>query len=258
MEFWIALWNIISTFIIGNIVAIIAVLVSLILFILSTKSKGFSYYIESANSVVRVEENVSDKVEVLYEGSKVENVNLIVVTIRNSGNLSIEKEDFTRPVLFGFGWDAKVLSVSVVETEPPSFDPSFLLNDNTVELVPILLNGGDNFIVNFLVSDWDPDAFEVHGRIVGVKDIKLEKGVSGFTKLFLILAAIVLVPAVLLMNFQVITLLQGSQLIMFSYILLVMSILTTKKGRARVREYILTLLGLKVLLRPRKISEQDP
>jgi len=232
-----------------NIVSIIAVLVSLILFILSTKRKGFSYYIESASAVVSVEAKVADRVKVFLDGDLVENVHLIVMTIRNSGNQSIEQEDFENSVNFDFGWDAKVLSVSVVETEPPSFDPRFLPSLNTVELLPLLLNGGDNMTVNFLVSNWDPKDFGVHGRIKGVKDIKLEKDVSVATKVLVILAGIMIVPGVLLMNLHVITLKEGMYLMIFSYILLGMSMMTFKKGRARVRDYILHILGLSKVIR---------
>jgi len=246
---WINLLNLISTFIIGNIVAIIAVLVSLILFILSTKRKGFSYYIESASAVVSVEEKVADQVEVSFGGNKVENVHLIVMNIRNSGNQSIQVDDFEEHVTFDFGMTSQFLRLSVVEKDPPSLYPVFTHVHGIPALFPLLLNGGDNFTVNFLVSNWDPDALEVRGRIVGVKDIKLEKDVSGATKVLLILAGILVVPAVILMNLQVINLIQGSSLLLFSYILLVMSIMTTKKGRARVRDYILHILGLGKVIR---------
>jgi len=238
MEFWINLWNIISAFIIGNIVAIIAVLVSLILFIFRTKRKGFSYYIESASAVVSVEEKVADQVEVSFGGNKVENVHLIVMTIRNSGNQSIQSEDFINPVNFGFGWDALILSSSIVETEPPSLDPIFNLNSRTIELSPLLLNGGDNFTVNFLVSNWDPDALEVHGRIVGVKDIKLESEVSIVTKILASLAVFFFVLAIILMIAKIVTLTQGVYIVIFSYILMTISFIINRENIKRIRAYI--------------------
>jgi len=144
--------------------------------------KRFSVHIKSTNDIVSFEEKLADQIDILFDGNKVENVHLTVMNIFNSGNQSILFEDFKNNVTFDFGWDASILSVSVVETEPSSLDPRFLINPRTVELLPLLLNGGDNFTVNFLVSNCDPDAFEVHGRIVGVKDIKLESEVLGVTK----------------------------------------------------------------------------
>lgn len=241
MDFWINLWNIISKSIMGNIVAIIAVLVSLILFILSTKRKGFSYYIESASAVVSVEEKVADQVEVSFGGNKVENVHLIVMNIRNSGNQSIEFDDFEDHVNFDFGWDAQFLRVSVVKTDPPSLNPVFNHMNGRPVLFPLLLNGGDNFTVNFLVSNWDPDApdaLEVRGRIVGVKDIKNESEESGFRKIFALLLLIIVVPTWILVILKIITEIQGLSISIIIYILLKISNWTSRKSIRRYRAYI--------------------
>jgi len=243
MDFWINLWNIISKFIMGNIVVIIPVLVSLILFILSAKRKGFSYYIESASAVVSVEEKVADQVEVSFGGNKVENVHLIVMTIRNSGNQSIQVDDFEEHVTFDFGWDAQFLRVSIVETDPPSLNPIFHHINGTPALFPLLLNGGDNFTVNFLVSNWDPEDLEVRGRIVGVKDIKLEVETSGFIKIIALLTFIPVLLAIILPYFKIITNMQSFFFFIPSYLLLVIIKLTSRKSMKRYRAYIKKILN---------------
>jgi len=232
-----------------NFVPIIAVCVAIIGILLRLKRKGFSYYIESANAVVSVEEKVADQVKIFIGKTQVENVHLIVMKIWNSGNQSIRPDDFINNVILYFGDNSIILSGSIVETEPlsldprfevspHSLDPRFHLNIATMELFPLLLNSGDNMIFNFLVSNWDPDALEVHGRIVGVKDIKLEGEASGVSKIFALLTGIFIVTAVILMNLRIITLIQGAYIAIFSYFLLVISIFTSRKNIKRYRAYI--------------------
>lgn len=225
-------------FIMDNIATIITVSVAIIGILFGLKRKGFSYYIESANAVVSVEAKMADQVKVFLGDRQVENVHLIAIHIRNSGNKSIEEKDFVNDIVFDFGWDALFLRASVVETDPPSLDPIFTYVHDTLVLLPVLLNGGDNFTVNFLISNWDPDAFEIHGRIVGVKDIKFESETSGFTKAIALLALIPLVPLFILTNLKIITPIQGFFFFIPSLILMYITKLTTRKSIRRYRANI--------------------
>jgi len=226
------------------VLGIIAIVVSILIYLWGRRKKGFSYYIESVNAVVSVEEKVAHQVRVFFGKIQVENVHIIVMNIRNSGNQSILVEDFINPVTFNFGKDSLILLLSVVETEPPNLTrgPTFFPGGNgsgsTFELEPLLLNGGDNMTVNFLVSNWDPDALEVKGRIVGVKDIKLERETSGVTKITVMLSSILLISAVILMNLRIITLIQMVSIVIFSYILVVISLLTRRRNKKLYRAYM--------------------
>lgn len=232
------------TFLLHNFFPIIAIFVTLIIGILGLKRKGFSYYIESANSVVRVEEGISDKVEVLYEGNKVENVSLIVMTLRNSGNQTIEFDDFINDVTFNFGEKARFLSLSVVETEPSSLYPVFQHTQGMPFLVPLLLNRGDNFIVNFLVSGWDPDALKVRGRIKGVSDIKRESERSGLNQALFISTIISFVMCMSLVVFssitgsQIITVAQSTYFLYFTFFLMMMVSITSREFRKSFRAFL--------------------
>lgn len=238
MGFWTNFLQHIRIFIMDNFVSTVAACVALIGVFLSLKRKGFSYYIKSANSVVSVEEEVVNQVKVFLGETQVENVHLIVMNIRNSGNQSIEEKDFINTISFNFGEDAQFLRLSVVETKPPSLYPVFTHIHGTPVLEPLLLNGGDNFIVNFLVGNWDPDAFEVRGRIVGVKDIKRESDVSGLTKLLIILTGIIFALDIILILTKSINLIQGSYVMFLSYLLLVTAMATTRKYIKYVRAYM--------------------
>lgn len=238
MDFWTSFFEDIWIFFMDNFIPIFAICITIIGIFLGLKRKGFSYYIESVNAVVSVEEKVADQVEIYFDGNQVENVHLIVMNIRNSGNQSISFEDFKKSVTFYFGENVSILSVSTVETEPLSLNPEFILSDNTIELMPLLLNGGDNMTVNFLVSNMDPDALEVRGRIKGVKDIKLESEESGTSKVFLLMAVITFLLAIFLMMSTIITLLQGAYIFVFSYFLMAMSSITNRKNKKRLRVFI--------------------
>jgi len=225
------------TFIMDNLVSIIAVSVAIIGILFGLKRKGFSYYIESANAVVSVEEKMADQVKVFLGDRQIENAHLIAINIRNSGNQSIEEKDFVDDISFNFGEDALFLRAAVVETDPRSLYPVFTHIHGTPVLLPLLLNRGDNFTVNFLVSNWDPDAFEIRGRIIGVKDIKFESAVSGVTRAIAYLAMIPLVIT-LFSNFGIITSTQSIFFLLSSFILMLIMVVTSRKSIRRYRANI--------------------
>ncbi len=174
MEFFTDIWTIIITNQMA-VLSVIAIVITIGIYLRERRKKGFSYYIESANPVVSIEEKVAHRVRIYFDDEPVGNVHLIVMDIWNSGNQPILDADFNRSVSFNFGEDAIILSFSIVSVEPRTLDPSFIIMDNTATLDPLLLNDGDKMTVNFLVSNWNSDTLDVDGRIIGVKEIKHER-----------------------------------------------------------------------------------
>lgn len=238
IEFLISVVVNIWTFIMDNLVSIIAVCVAIIGILFGLKRKGFSYYIESANAVVSVEENIADQVKVFLGDRQIENAHLITINIRNSGNQPIEGKDFVDDIIFDFGKDALFISAVVGETDPPNLYPIVTRFDDVAILAPLLINGGDNFTVSFLVSNWDPDTFVIHGRIVGVKDIKFESETSGFTKAIALLALIPLVLIYILSFLKIFTPIQALFSLIPSFILIYTAKLTSRKSIRRYRANI--------------------
>ena len=89
-------------------VSLTIISIGIALFVLHGR-KSFSYEVESANNLVLLRENTSS-VQVLYDGSIVQNVWLVVVRFRNSGNVPITVEDFYERVSVCFGRSSQILS----------------------------------------------------------------------------------------------------------------------------------------------------
>lgn len=218
------------------ILSVCAIVVAIIGIYLRSSRKGFTYYLESANLVVNVEERVADKVSIFYEDMKVENVHLIGMDMWNSGNQPIRDSDFVKSVSFEFNEDALILSVSIVEKEPSNLEPIYEFSGNKMELKPLLLNSGDKICLNILVSDWDSDVLEVDGRIVGVKEIKYERESSRLVILFYVMGIIFFFLTFFLTLTDRIVVFDSFYGIILSYIMMVLGVASNKKLRKRILE----------------------
>ncbi|WP_293127530.1 hypothetical protein [Okeania sp. SIO1I7] len=105
-----------------------------------------------------------------------QHLHLTVLRVTNSGNIPVTPSDFIRPISFIF---IEVQSATeIVNTEifnaTELLRPIIKTTKNIVELEPLLMNPGDSFdisILSFSVSHH----FNIDSRIVGVKNLKMEK-----------------------------------------------------------------------------------
>src|SRR5215207_9277121 len=91
----------------GAVLSILAIAVSIILYLLQRNRKELSYFIISKTPLVNVAKDVGDKLEIRFDGKVVRAVHLIVVRIFNSGNVPILPIDFQRDVSIVFDENAK-------------------------------------------------------------------------------------------------------------------------------------------------------
>lgn len=136
--------------------------------------KGLSYKIESITPVLRVEQGLNKKIEILLDGEPVRDVHLILITLINTGNSSIKPVDYERAVSITIQGEAKILSIEVVEKHPKRLGEVVEDSNNTcVIFKKILLNSKDYFTLKLLVSDFSGNTTDLYvdGRIDGVKDI---------------------------------------------------------------------------------------
>lgn len=176
-------------FIIGVLIAIAAIVVTIIVYLKQRTRKSLSYEILSLNPLLSVKEEIKEKVQILYEGKPVEKVHLILARIINSGNVPIESNQYERHVSLSFGKEAQILTAEVNKTNPESLQASIKVEGNKVVLTPVLLNDGDSITLKMLVSQFDE--ISVDGRIVGVKRIEKYTETS-FRIFFLTLSGLVL------------------------------------------------------------------
>lgn len=156
---------------IGAVLALVAIIVSVFLYRRQRRNKELSYEIISNTALLTMEEDVRQKMQILFNGKPMEQVYLVVLRIVNSGNLPILTTDYVRPVSLSFGEEAQILTAEIAETNPRSLHASAKIDGKRVVILPTLLNQGDTIKLKMLVGK-SIGQITVDGRIVGVKDIK--------------------------------------------------------------------------------------
>lgn len=173
------IWNFI-----GVLVAVVAILTSIVLYGKQRRRKALSYEIISQTPLTSVKEEIGKDVQILYKGKLVQQVYLIEVRIINSGNTPIEEDHYTHPISLSFGEEAQILTAEVAEKRPSSLRASVVIEGKKIVLLPTLLNEKDSVKLRALVNGFDK--INVDGRIVGVKTI--EEFVEGTSFWFLLLS----------------------------------------------------------------------
>jgi len=176
---------------IGVVVTVITILVTLGLYIKQRRIKNLSYQIRSITPLLSLSEEVKGILQILYKGKLVDQVHLIRLRLLNSGNTPIQSSDFEKPVSIDFGNKAKILSASILKTDPENLTPSLKIKKNSVVLSPLLMNKGDTINIKILVSRFE-EVIQLDGRIVGVKNIKEVEEEKTYHTLLLLLSLIVI------------------------------------------------------------------
>ena len=152
---------------VGVVFALFAIVLSLIVFFKQRQRKRLDYDILSSTPLLSVREDIRGRVEILFDKQPVEEVQLFIVKLTNTGNIPITKHDFEEPVTLTFGVDARLLTAEIIETSPKSLRTSIQGIDNRVIVQQGLLNAGDSITIKTLSTGGDN--LSVDGRIQGVK-----------------------------------------------------------------------------------------
>lgn len=155
---------------VGAILGILAIIVTIILFFIQRRKKSLTYEIISRTSVLSASDEVSGKLQILYQGEAVRKVHLLVLKLANTGNVPITTLDYEREVSFMFTDCEKILSAELSEVQPPNLAAEIVTKEKSVSLKPILLNPGDSISLKLLISGFD-NKIDIDGRVVGVKSI---------------------------------------------------------------------------------------
>ena len=160
------MWQVIAV-----ILAVIAIAIPVILYWIQRQKRALSWQVVSNTPLLSIDKEIKENLEVLYNGKHVQDVQLIIAKIINTGNVPIKSTDYERPINFNFGENARILTAEVTETSPDSLKASANVEGKKVILPPILMNNRDWITLKFLVNQYDGPIL-VDGRIVGVKEIK--------------------------------------------------------------------------------------
>lgn len=163
-----------------TILAVAAISITVLLFLIGRRRKGLSYML-SKTRVLGVHEAVNpSRVQILFDGQPITDVHLLILTINNSGNEPIRADDFERAFRFSWAEPARILTAEVVEVNPESLHPTIKAGSSEIVLDPLLLNPGDWLRVKTLINQ--VSKLSVDARIVGVKRISrtIESGKETF------------------------------------------------------------------------------
>jgi len=227
---------------VGIILAIIAIIVTIILFLVQRKKKALEYEIISQTPILSTAEEIAGQLQILFGGEPVQGVYLFVIKLLNAGNVPIVSSDYERQVRLNFGEDARVLTAEVSDVEPTGLEIEITIQDSFILLNPVLLNSGDVIVVKALVSNYK-DQFTVDGRIVGVKSITPQKDTSDkWGLIFMFVGTILLIGSIYLERQNIIKRSKfmfenpiANIMLVIGYFFLIASLFTRKYYKKRVK-----------------------
>jgi hypothetical protein len=152
-----------------TLLALLAICVTVTLFLLARRRKRLSYSISNTR-VLGLHEAVNpSRVTILFDGAPVTQVSLVIIKINNWGNEPIRADDFERPLRFSWSEPARILSAEVTEVNPETLRPTIRAGAHEIVLDPLLLNPGDWLQLKILINEVGNRS--VDGRVIGVKRI---------------------------------------------------------------------------------------
>lgn len=153
------------------ILAIVAIIITVILFFYQRQKKAISWQIISNAPLLKIDEDIKRNLQVVFNGKPVQDIQLIIARIINTGNVPIKSTDYERPINLNFGKEAQILTAEITETSPNNLKAYANIEGKEVVIPPTLMNGRDWITLKILVNQFE-EPITVDGRIVGVKEIK--------------------------------------------------------------------------------------
>lgn len=158
---------------IGAIIALSAIIISIIIAFWQRKKKSICYKkillrmigLESLKKLSR------GKISIIYNDQPIDTVYALVLTIINDGNTQVLAKDFERPITFIFGEDAEIANVEISEKSPDDLEPSIDLLKNRISIAPLLLNPNDTFTLQVLFAKYDFVPLRCDTRIAGIRKV---------------------------------------------------------------------------------------
>lgn len=163
---------------ISTIAALLAVILSIVMFIKTQKSRRLQFLISSF-SLIDVKSAIKEKIKIFYDDNIVSNLCMAKVKVKNRGKLAIRKKDVFSPIEIVFNEKDKVIDWKVVNTEPPDININLERLDDEPYRIRLnfdLLNPGDEANLEFVCIMEEKSIPDVRARIEGLKhiDIKIE------------------------------------------------------------------------------------
>jgi len=158
-------------FIIGTILAILAIFIAIVIAILSNTQKELNYQITSSTELINSKETFKD-LEVLVAGKKVTKASVYSIKVINSGDEPVKKSDFDNNISIYFDDKETIYRINIKKTIPNNLALITNIDRNSLNIYPLLLNPKDEFEIEILSSSLlEP---MIDSRIIGINKIEKE------------------------------------------------------------------------------------
>lgn len=154
-----------------TIISIITAIALALIFQWWRNRKSLSYEIVSNTLLLTTKEEIKEKIQILYDGTPVNNVRLFTLKLINNGKQAIDEKDFKKNVEFIFSDSAKILSAEIITVSPENLRVKADFTENKLLIIPLLLNSKDFMKIKVIVST-DEDGVSCDARILGIKAVK--------------------------------------------------------------------------------------
>jgi hypothetical protein len=157
----------------NSIIAIVAIIAAITIAYFANwwrNQKSLSYQVIADSPLLTAEEEIREKLQILYDGKPVKNVRLFILKVINDGNQPIDETDFKKPIDFVFSDEAQILSAEIVAKNPDNLNISIGFRNNILSINPILLNNKDFIEIKSVVSTYSTN-IKSDARIVNIKNV---------------------------------------------------------------------------------------
>ncbi|MBS1174940.1 MAG: hypothetical protein H6R05_1071 [Burkholderiaceae bacterium] len=156
---------------VGILLTVVGIGVTFIVYQWQKQRRELAFGVYYESSLLEITQDIADRVQVSFDGKPVPNIRLVVLAMKNSGNQPFLPIDFLTPLKIVFPKETIPLSLDVSHKVPPNLDiQANLVSGTAIEVVPTLLNPGDQFILKILTmgKPCDPD---IDVRVVGISKL---------------------------------------------------------------------------------------
>ena len=160
------LWQILGVFL-----TMLGIVAAVWIYWLQRQTKELAFGIISSRRLIKASDEVSSRITMQLDGKTVTNLYLIIFALKNSGDQAIVKADFERPLRITFPGGC-ILSATVTSQFPRNIAAEVESDDHHAQLRPLLLNSGDQVVLQLLVSTTNTEP-SVDIRILDIPELSL-------------------------------------------------------------------------------------
>jgi hypothetical protein len=235
---------------IGLLAVLAATLIPIYIYRRQKNRKEIMYQVISDAPIASINEEVKDRVKILFDSNPVTDMNLLVLKAWNSGSVAVKRDDFDEPITFVFG-GRKVVSSDILSADPTNLidlkdiKSYLILGEESVGLQKFLLNPKETITIKVLLTG-------PAGRVIGrarIVDGKISEfnpknqliivfGKSQPGVIFAIVAVIILIVSLLFSAFLPSSPSTGTLSSGLSYFLVFAIVLSITSGFLSIYEFI--------------------